>query len=43
MFSTFAVYLTDSARLLTNNAQVPVGTTQTVRAALREVGLFPVI
>jgi len=42
MFQTFAVYLTDSARLLTNNGQVPIGTTQTVRVALQEVGLFPI-
>ncbi len=43
IFQTFAVYLTDSARLLTNNGQVPIGTTQTVRIALKEVGLFPIV
>ncbi|HLO14693.1 MAG TPA: M4 family metallopeptidase [Anaerolineales bacterium] len=40
MFQTFAIYLTDSARLLTNYGQVPIGTTQTVRIALKEVGLY---
>ncbi|HJR79138.1 MAG TPA: M4 family metallopeptidase [Anaerolineales bacterium] len=39
-FSDFAIILTDSARLLTNNGLVPVGTSQTVRLALREVGLY---
>jgi Zn-dependent metalloprotease len=43
IFQTFAVYITDSARLLTNNGQVPVGTAQTVRIALREVGLYPIV
>jgi Zn-dependent metalloprotease len=43
MFSTFAVSIVDSARLLTTNGQVPVGTTQTVRIALREVGLYPIV
>jgi Zn-dependent metalloprotease len=39
LFGDFAYMVADSARLLTKNKQVPVGTTQTVRAALREVGL----
>ncbi len=39
LFNDFAFMLAESARLLTKNGQVPVGTTQTVRAALREVGL----
>jgi Zn-dependent metalloprotease len=39
LFGDFAYMVADSARLLTKNGQVPVGTTQTVRAALREVGL----
>lgn len=40
LFNDFAVMVADSARLLTKNGQVPLGTTQTVRAALREVGLY---
>jgi len=40
MFQHFAFFLTDSARLLTNNGQVPIGTSQTVRVALKEVGLY---
>lgn len=39
VFSDFAGVLTESARLLTNSGQAPCGTTQTVRAALRSVGL----
>ncbi len=39
VFSDFASVLVESARLLTNSGQVPGGTTQTVRAALRAVGL----
>ena len=39
LFGDFAYMVADSARLLTKNKQVPVGTTQTVRLALREVGL----
>lgn len=39
LFNDFAFMLADSARLLTKSGQVPVGTTQTVRAALRAVGL----
>jgi Zn-dependent metalloprotease len=39
LFEDFAFMVAESARLLTKNGQVPVGTTQTVRAALREVGL----
>jgi Zn-dependent metalloprotease len=39
LFGDFAYMVADSARLLTKNKQVPVGTTQTVRAALKEVGL----
>ena len=39
LFGDFAYLVADSARLLTKSKQVPVGTTQTVRAALREVGL----
>lgn len=39
LFGDFAYMVADSARLLTKNGQVAVGTTQTVRAALREVGL----
>lgn len=39
LFGDFAYMVADSARLLTKNKQVPVGTTQTVRSALREVGL----
>ena len=39
-FSDFGVWLTDSARLLTNNGQVPIGTSQTIRVALKEVGLY---
>lgn len=40
LFNDFAAVLAESARLLTKNGQVPVGTTQTVRSALREVGLY---
>jgi len=40
LFGDFAYVLADSASLLTRNGQVPVGTTQTVRASLREVGLY---
>ena len=40
LFEDFAYMIADSARLLTKNGQVPVGTTQTVRLALREVGLY---
>jgi Zn-dependent metalloprotease len=40
LFNDFASMVADSARLLTKNGQVPVGTTQTVRSALREVGLY---
>lgn len=39
VFSDFASVLVRSAQLLTNSGQVPVGTTQTVRAALKAVGL----
>lgn len=39
IFSDFASVLVRSAQVLTNSKKVPVGTTQTVRAALREVGL----
>jgi Zn-dependent metalloprotease len=39
LFGDFAFMVADSARILTKNGQVPAGTTQTVRAALREVGL----
>lgn len=39
IFGDFAYMVAESARLLTKNKQVPVGTTQTVRAALKEVGL----
>ncbi len=38
-FGDFAYVLAMSARQLTKSGQVPVGTTQTVRAALHEVGL----
>jgi Zn-dependent metalloprotease len=40
VFSDFARVLVDSARLLVKGGQVPAGTTQTVRLALREVGLY---
>jgi Zn-dependent metalloprotease len=39
VFSDFASVLVQSARLLVKGGQVPGGTTQTVRAALRAVGL----
>ena len=39
LFGDFASMVADSARLLTKTKQVPVGTTQTVRLALRDVGL----
>jgi Zn-dependent metalloprotease len=39
LFDDFAYMVADSARLLTKTKQVPVGTTQTVRLALTEVGL----
>jgi Zn-dependent metalloprotease len=39
-FSDFAMWLANTARLLTNNRLVPSGTPQTVRIALREVGLY---
>jgi Zn-dependent metalloprotease len=39
VFSDFANVLVRSAQLLTQSVQVPVGTTQTVRAALKAVGL----
>ena len=39
LFGDFAYMVAESARLLTKNKQVPIGTTQTVRAALKEVGL----
>ena len=39
LFGDFAYMVADSARLLTKSKQVPVGTTQTVRAALKDVGL----
>ncbi len=40
VFSDFTSKLVESARLLVKSGQVPGGTTQTVRAALREVGLY---
>jgi Zn-dependent metalloprotease len=40
LFGDFAYVLADAASSLTKNKQVPIGTTQTVRAALREVGLY---
>lgn len=39
VFSDFARVLVESARLLTQSGQLRVGTTQTVRSALAEVGL----
>ena len=42
-FQTFAVYILESTRLLTKNGQVPIGTSQTIRIALREVGLYPIV
>jgi hypothetical protein len=38
-FGDFALVVADSARLLAKSKQVPVGTTQTVSAALKEVRL----
>ena len=38
-FSDFAEVLIDTARVLTGERQIPQGTTQTVRLALKEVGL----
>jgi Zn-dependent metalloprotease len=40
LFDDFAQVLAESARLLTKSGQVPIGTTQTVRSALREVDLY---
>lgn len=40
LFNDFAQVLAESARLLTKSGEVPIGTTQTVRSALREVGLY---
>jgi len=39
IFSDFAYVLVESARLMTQSGQLAAGTTQTVRSALREVGL----
>ena len=39
IFGDFAYMVAESARLLTKSKQVPLGTTQTVRSALKEVGL----
>lgn len=39
LFGDFAYILADAASLATRNKPAPVGTTQTVRAAVREVGL----
>ena len=39
VFSDFARVLVDSARLLVRDGQLPAGATQTVRLALKEVGL----
>ena len=39
VFSDFASVLVRSSQLLRQSGQVPLGTTQTVRSALREVGL----
>ena len=41
-FQTFAVYILESTRLLIKNGQVPIGTSQIVRIALKEVGLYPI-
>jgi Zn-dependent metalloprotease len=42
-FQTFAVYILESTRLLIKNGQVPIGTSQIVRIALKEVGLYPIV
>lgn len=39
VFSDFARVLVDSTRLLVKSGQLPAGATQTVRLALRQVGL----